>query len=290
MLFAIVGLLVVAGEILAGPNSTTGCNCGFGYELLEHRLEQMELKKQKEFEVQSDLLESMVKGLTALTRQTSQMLNRQINHQKRIIESCEDVTTSGRYRLQLPNQPTPITVICEMEPLDGGWLVIQRRSPGSINFNRSWTEYREGFGNAGQFGEFWLGLETIHQLTKAGDQELLVQLKNETGHYEYGRYKRFQVAGADQKYRLSPLVEFSGAIGEKLNISRDEAFSTYDKDNDQWTDGNCAQKYGGGWWFYKCGYTSLNGPYKKDNNTGRGIFWDGWTDAATYSRMLIRRR
>lgn len=48
MLFAIVGLLVVAGEILAGPNSTTGCNCGFGYELLEHRLEQMELKKQKE--------------------------------------------------------------------------------------------------------------------------------------------------------------------------------------------------------------------------------------------------
>lgn len=186
------------------------------------------------------------------------MLNRQINHQKRIIESCEDVTTSGRYRLQLPNQPTPITVICEMEPLDGGWLVIQRRSSGSVDFNRSWTEYREGFGNAGQFGEFWLGLETIHQLTKAGDQELLVQLKNETGHYEYGRYKRFQVAGADQKYRLSPLVEFSGAIGEKLNISRDEAFSTYDKDNDQWTDGNCAQKYGGGWWFYKCGYTLVS--------------------------------
>uniref|UniRef100_A0A8D8CEE6 Ficolin-1 n=1 Tax=Culex pipiens TaxID=7175 RepID=A0A8D8CEE6_CULPI len=244
----------------------------------------MELNKQKEFEVQKAFMESIVNGLNALTLQTSQILNRQI------IESCDDVSTSGRYRLQLPNRPTQVTVVCETNSDEGNWLVIQSRSSGSVDFNRSWTDYRDGFGNVSLLGEFWLGLETIHQLTKAGDQELLVQLKNETGHYEYGRYKRFQVAGADQRYRLSPLGEFSGAIGEMLNVSRDEAFSTYDKDNDQWTRGNCAQKYGGGWWFYECRYTSLNGPYKKDNNTGRGIYWDGWTNAATYSRMLIRRR
>lgn len=183
------------------------------------------------------------------------MLNRQINHQKRIIESCEDATTSGRYRLQLPNYLAPIKVVCETEPFDGGWLVIQRRSSGAVGFNRSWTEYQNGFGDVEQFGEFWLGLETIHQLTKAGDQELLVELKNETGHDGYARYRRFKVAGADQNYRLDPLGEYTGSLGEKFNSSRDEAFSTYDKDNDQWTDGNCAQKYGGGWWFSYCGFT-----------------------------------
>lgn len=36
--------------------------------------------------------------------------------------------------------------------------------------------------------------------------------------------------------------------------------------------------------------SNLNGPYKKDNVTGRGIYWRGFTDAATYSRMMIRRK
>ncbi|KAL1404772.1 hypothetical protein pipiens_005229 [Culex pipiens pipiens] len=364
-----------------------GCNCGFGYELLEHRLEQMELKKQKEFEVQNALLESMVKGLTALTQQTSQVrwlasdsdvaprgsvnFNRSWTEYRDGfgnvglsgefwlgLETIHQLTKAGdqelfvqlknetghsaygrykRFQVAGADQKYRLSSLGEFsgaigeklnisrdeafstydkdndqwtdgncaqilvvdggftsavtpETHDGGWLVIQSRSSGSVNFNRSWTEYRDGFGNVGLSGEFWLGLETIHQLTKAGDQELLVQLKDETGHSAYGRYKRFQVAGADQRYRLSPLGEFSGAIGEKLDNSRNEAFSTYDKDNDPRYGENCAQKYGGGWWFYNCGFTSLNGSYKKDNNTGYGIFWKGFTNAGTYSRMLIRRR
>lgn len=238
---------------------------GFGYELLQTRLDGLEMT-------------------------LGRMLDAQIKHQKRIIESCEDVSASGRYRLQLPGRSAPITVICEMERLDGGWTVIQRRSSGLVNFNRSWTEYRDGFGFVGQYEDYWLGLEIIHQLTKKGDQELLVQLHNETGHYEYGRYQRFQLTGENDGYKLFPLVEFHGKIGEMLNNSRDMKFSTYDRDNDKLTDGNCAQKYGGGWWYYKCGPTFLNGPFIKNNNTSTGIYWYGFTSAATYSRMLIRRR
>ena len=35
----------------------------------------------------------------------------------------------------------------------GGWLVIQRRQDRSVNFNRDWVDYEDGFGSL--TGEFW---------------------------------------------------------------------------------------------------------------------------------------
>ena len=52
--------------------------------------------------------------------------------------------------------------------------VFQRRQDGSVNFTRSWAEYRDGFGNL--TGEFWLGNEYLRQLTGEGRWELLVEL------------------------------------------------------------------------------------------------------------------
>ena len=44
------------------------------------------------------------------------------------------------------------------------WIVLMNRFDGSLNFNRSWSEYKNGFGDIGR-GEFWLGNEKIHRLT-----------------------------------------------------------------------------------------------------------------------------
>lgn len=56
---------------------------------------------------------------------------------------------------------------CHTQHTHGGWIVIQRQSTeydNSVNFNKTWEDYEEGFGNLE--GNFWHGLKTIHCLTQ----------------------------------------------------------------------------------------------------------------------------
>ena len=47
--------------------------------------------------------------------------------------------------------------------------------------------------------------------------------------------------------------------GGGLDYNRGRAFSTHDRNQDEWS-GNCAAVHGGGgWWFYGCSYIRLNG-------------------------------
>lgn len=77
------------------------------------------------------------------------------------IGSCEDEQTkqSGLYSLSVENS-TAFQVYCEQRLQGGGWIVIQNRFDGSVDFYRNWVDYKDGFGNLS--GEFWLGLEKIH--------------------------------------------------------------------------------------------------------------------------------
>lgn len=51
-----------------------------------------------------------------------------------------------------------------METLGGGWTTIQRRKSGLVSFYRDWKQYKEGFGSVR--GDFWLGNENIHRLSR----------------------------------------------------------------------------------------------------------------------------
>ncbi|XP_033150723.1 fibroleukin-like [Drosophila busckii] len=63
-------------------------------------------------------------------------------------------------------------VPCDSKFAGPGWAVIQRRVDGSVNFNRTWEEYRNGFGDLR--GSFWLGLERLHQMIKYQPHELYI--------------------------------------------------------------------------------------------------------------------
>lgn len=40
-----------------------------------------------------------------------------------------------------------LKVFCEMDYMEGGWTVIQRRTDVLNDFKRSWADYMNGFGN-----------------------------------------------------------------------------------------------------------------------------------------------
>ena len=53
---------------------------------------------------------------------------------------------SGVYTIKLSATSQPFDVFCRMTST-GGFTVMQRRMDGSVNFDRSWNDYKNGFGS-----------------------------------------------------------------------------------------------------------------------------------------------
>ena len=98
-------------------------------------------------------------------------------------------------------------VRCDMQTDGGGWTVFQRRQDSSVNFYRGWQDYKNGFGDLN--GNFWLGLDKIHLLTKSGQNVLRVDLTDWTDDTAYAKYGSFSVASESDAYRMN-YVRYSG--------------------------------------------------------------------------------
>ncbi len=71
----------------------------------------------------------------------------------------------------------------------GGWTMFQRRQDGKVNFNRKWTEYRDGFGDL--HAEFWLGNDHIHDISSQGEYSLRIDLEDWNGKHKHALYQNF---------------------------------------------------------------------------------------------------
>ncbi|XP_015671662.1 angiopoietin-4-like [Protobothrops mucrosquamatus] len=240
---------------------------------------------------QLQLLES-VQNLVSLVSQGKVLLKKE----DRLFQDCTDVlqsgfNLSGVYTLQINNLTEPKKAFCDMETDGGGWTVIQRRVNGSVSFQKSWKEYKQGFGAAA--GEYWLGNEAVHLFTNQAAYALRVELLDWEGNRAYAQYDKFRVASERQRYRLA-LRGYKGSAGLQSALPlQGTSFSTWDSDNDNCLC-KCAQMLSGGWWFDACGQSNLNGIYYPARHNIRklnGVRWHyfqgpGYSLKAT--RMMIR--
>lgn len=185
----------------------------------------------------------------------------------------------------------------------GGWVLVQQRQSGAVSFNRSWVEYRDGFGSvdAQGNGELWLGTHNLHLLTKGGETMLKVELEDWEGGAASAEYS-VRVGSEDEGYALH-VSGYEGDAGDALLVPTSNMashwclngmrFSTFDRDADKW-EGNCAQVFGGGWWYNSCQAANLNGVYHPGRHAppgNNGVVWptykpDGYS--LKTARMLLR--
>ena len=70
--------------------------------------------------------------------------------------------------------------------------------------------------------------------------ELLIELEDWDSKKVYARYDAFSVGSEGEGYLMRILGKHSGTVGDSFSSHGGMKFTTTDKDNDQWRDGNCA--------------------------------------------------
>ncbi|XP_076044809.1 techylectin-5A-like [Oratosquilla oratoria] len=197
--------------------------------------------------------------------------------------NCLDLKESGDSRSGLRRIfPFPccpdraINVFCDQVTDRGGWTIIQRRDDFTpyLDFFRTWTEYQRGFGDLKQ--EFWLGLDSIHQLTSENLQELRVDL-TDFNNVTRAKYGFFHVGNVESDYKLH-CGRYTGDAGDSLSIHNGIKFSTKDVENNIHKTANCATAHLGAWWYYDCHSSNLNGKYLQGQNEeyADGVVWKSW--------------
>ncbi|XP_022218775.2 fibrinogen-like protein 1 [Drosophila obscura] len=153
-------------------------------------------------------------------------------------DTCARGCPNGIFQIKVKGMD-PFQVPCD----SSGWMVIQRRIDGSVDFNRNWKAYKEGFGD--MRGEFFIGLQKLHLMTAAQPQELYIQLRDVNGTYRHASYDNFIVGSEEENFILKSLGEYSGNAGDSLRAHEGAMFTTLDRDNKV----KCVRKLSGPWWF-----------------------------------------
>ena len=175
-------------------------------------------------------------------------------------------------------------VYCDTSSGGGGWTVIQRRKDGSIDFlNRDWIKYEDGFGNLS--GEFWIGLRSMHCLTSQGDWELRIDYQLKNGTESYLHYNKFEIGSAKDRYPLNTSGFDTLGLTDPFYTGNLNGmkFTSRDRDNDLWSNFNCASEGDGGWWHHACTHIYVNA--KPDR---AGIHLNGHWQFLAFIEMKIR--
>ncbi|XP_062609689.1 microfibril-associated glycoprotein 4-like isoform X6 [Saccostrea cucullata] len=224
-----------------------------------------------------EMFNIMMKNVTNIHEDLKSSILQTIKSELHKYKDCKDIynninTESGVYEIYPFGNNSKVSVFCDMMTEGGGWTAIQKRVSGSVSFDRTWTDYKTGFGNLN--GSYWIGNDVIHQLTKRSNTSLYVSITLTNGTRLYELYNQFSVADETNNYRLFLGGPATGTLGDSLLHTRDSdydlsgmSFSTPDRDNDGCSWCNCAaySAYRGGWWFNWCHQAFLNGQWSSES-------------------------
>ena len=188
-----------------------------------------------------------------------------------------DYVPSGVYKMSKGSFDNSVEAYCDMITDSGGWIVIQRnKKDSSVNFNKNWTDYEEGFGDLNK--EFWYGLKELHCLTQRGQWEMRMDYQKNDKTWSYLHYNQFSVGSASEEYPLT-FGGFTGVGTDQFTSKNNNGnlngtkFSTPDNDNDKWRSSNCAARYDTGWWYNDCYWININmQPPRGNNGNDRYLF------------------
>ena len=180
---------------------------------------------------------------------------------------------------------------------------IQRRVSDSVDFNRGWDDYVTGFGE--EDGNYWMGLEEMHQLTTTHEVGLNIDIETFEGEPFTLKLEGFFVGNAESNYQMHFWGYSQSSDRVQIDIFTSDyngmMFTTRDRDNNMLYD-NCASNiFSGGWWYGDyCGRINPNGNYEGDvTPTFTGIlvryidttyYFPSCTKAVKSVEMIIRTR
>uniref|UniRef100_A0A182T1Z5 Fibrinogen C-terminal domain-containing protein n=1 Tax=Anopheles maculatus TaxID=74869 RepID=A0A182T1Z5_9DIPT len=254
----VIAAALIISEMASQPQATT-TPTGFGFELLQAQLEAFESRMQKQLDA--------IQQNTKLNRIELETIK------KNTAESLRN-KDSGVYLVNLNlSLNTSFEVYRDGSNNHGfgsNWTVFQRRFDGSVDFNRNWTEYKNGFGNLHR--EHWLGLEKLKRILDTGRHELLIVMEDFEGVTAFAKYDNFRIGNESEMYTLQSLGAYSGIAGDSFSTQLNCKFATSDQDNV----GN-----------------NLNGIYLPGGKqtTNKGIHWyffRGYYYSLKATKMMIR--
>lgn len=235
----------------------------------------------------TDLIQQLTAQIIRLETKID-TLSAVVNKSENLPLDCEDVRKqrqeatieSGLYLVQVPGL-LKRRIYCNFTEQET-WTTISRRIYEEDIFNRSWAEYKSGFGKAN--GDYWIGNEMLYRLTNNFNYSLRVSMTGFRGKF-VSSYKSFKIGNEISLYRLQ-LGDYDSAnsnggdsffpmVSCNKKGYKNASFSTYDVGISK----NCSKTLSGGWWFTDCGCSNLNGKYVLGGSVPTkgpniGLYWD----------------
>lgn len=252
-------------------------------------------------EVMKDQIKSIVERVQVIQDYSpichhNKTMSPTVTPRRNIYSDCHEVykaggTSNGVYEISIFLGYTTLPIFCDQETLGlfsdkRGWMTIQRRIDGEVNFDRGWNDYLNGFGFPDK--EHWIGLRNILKITKQKklgqkdktNQILRIDLEDWDGNKVSMEYSSFSILSEEYSFAIQDLGSYSGTnvLRNHLAFSMYAPFSTYDHNTDKRRTKTCITSQRGGWWFGSCNNLNLNGIYpgKNEKVDKKNIFVRDW--------------